>query len=41
MVEVYRLAEGAFTLSLPVTGDEDLSAEPLADLVIPLASLWT
>ena len=41
VVEVYRLAEGAYTLSLRVTGDEDLSAEPLADLVIPLASLWT
>ena len=40
VVEVYRLADGGYTLGRRVSGDEPLSAEPLAELVIPLASLW-
>lgn len=39
-VEVYRLAEGAYTLAARVTGDEPLSAEPLPDLVVAPDSLW-
>jgi Uma2 family endonuclease len=39
-VEVHRLAEGAYALSARVGPDESLSAEPLPDLTIPLASLW-
>jgi len=40
VVEVYGLAEGGYTLSARVAGDESLSAEPFPDLVIPPASLW-
>ncbi len=39
-VEVYGLVEGGYTLSARVSRDEPLSAEPLADLIIPPASLW-
>jgi len=39
-VEVYRLADGAYTLSARVGPDDPLSAEPLPDLVIPPSSLW-
>jgi len=39
-VEVYALGEGGYALSTRVAGDEQLSAEPLTDLVIPPTSLW-
>lgn len=39
-VEVYALGEGGYALTTRASGNEPLSAEPLADLVIPLASLW-
>lgn len=40
-IEIYRLAESAYTLATRAMGDEILSAQPLADLAIPLASFWT
>ena len=40
VVEVYRLDEGMYALSRRVSGDEELPAEPLASLAIPLAPLW-
>ena len=40
VVEVYRLADGGYALSRRATGDEPLTAEPLIELVIPLASIW-
>ena len=40
VVEVYRLARGGYVLDARASGDESLTAEPLTELVIPLASLW-
>lgn len=40
VVEVYALVAGGYALSTRVSGAEPLSAEPLADLTIPPASLW-
>ena len=40
VVEIYRLDEGMYALSRRVSGDEELPAEPLAGLAIPLAPLW-
>ena len=40
VVEVYRLEAGSYVLSKRIAGDEPVSAEPFADLVIPPASLW-
>ncbi len=34
------LVEGSYALKNSVRGDETLSAEPFADLTLPLASLW-
>ncbi|MGH7354167.1 MAG: Uma2 family endonuclease [Candidatus Rokuibacteriota bacterium] len=39
-VEVYRLAAGGYVLDTRASGDEPLSAELLADLVIAPSSLW-
>ena len=40
VVEVYRLAGGAYALDTRISPDEPLCAQPFPDLVVPPASLW-
>ncbi|MGH7354168.1 MAG: Uma2 family endonuclease [Candidatus Rokuibacteriota bacterium] len=40
VVEVYRLAEGAYALDARIGADETLRAEPLPDLVVTPELLW-
>lgn len=38
--EAFTLIDGAYKLTAKATGDETMSAEPFADLSIPLGDLW-